>query len=247
MESELSIAAVLFDKDGTLIDFDLTWGPATYEVIKTLARGDEALARRQSEVLHFDWDVRRFRSTSPLIGGSSADYGPGWAKALGRDDVAVLKLEIDALTAAESLRALTPIGDPKGVLENLFELGLRLGVATNDSEAGARRQIHALGIQTRVEFIAGYDSGYGRKPEPGMILAFARHCGLRPHEIAMVGDTRHDLDAARAAGAVAVAVLSGPAGRADLEPFADHVLAEISELPRLFEGLNPTTRISRAG
>ena len=82
-----------------------------------------------------------------------------------------------------------------------------------------------------MEFVAGYDSGHGIKPGPGMISAFARHLDVSPGEIAMVGDTLHDLDAARAAGALAVAVLSGPADRETLAPRADHVLEDISELP----------------
>jgi phosphoglycolate phosphatase len=53
----------------------------------------------------------------------------------------------------------------------------------------------------------------------------------------MVGDTLHDLDAARAAGAIAVAVLSGPAAREALEPRADHVLDDIGGLPELMARL----------
>ena len=60
-----------------------------------------------------------------------------------------------------------------------------------------------------------------------MVLAFARYLGVEPARIAMVGDSLHDLDAARAAGAVAVAVLSGPADRAALEPSADYVVEDI--------------------
>ena len=128
---------------------------------------------------------------------------------------------------------MTPIGDPKAVLELLLSRGLRLGVGTNDSEASARRQIAALGIEGLIEFVAGYDSGHGGKPEPGMVVAFARHLGVPPHQVAMVGDTMHDLDAARAAGAVGIAVLSGPASPDEIKRHADHVIDDISHLPAL--------------
>jgi phosphoglycolate phosphatase len=233
----LNILGVLFDKDGTLVDFDETWGPTTHSVIHALAAGDPDLMRAQAEVLHFSLDARRFLPTSPLIAGSSASYGRMWGEALGRTDFAELKLEIDRLTAVESLRALTPIGAPAAALGALKAMGLRLGVATNDSEASARRQIEALGLDEAIEFIVGYDSGHGGKPEPGMVLAFARHLGADPSQIAMVGDSLHDLDAARAAGALAVAVLSGPANRDVLAPHADHVVADIEALPALFAGL----------
>jgi phosphoglycolate phosphatase len=233
----LSVLGVLFDKDGTLVDFHETWGPTTHAVIHALAGGDPELMRAQAEILHFSLDARRFLPTSPLIAGSSASYGRMWGEALGRTDFADLKREIDHLTAVESLKALTPIGAPALALGALKAMGLRLGVATNDSEASARRQVAALGLDEAIEFVAGYDSGHGGKPEPGMVLAFARHLGVAPSAIAMVGDSLHDLDAARAAGAVAVAVLSGPADRETLAPRADHVVDDIEALPALFAGL----------
>jgi phosphoglycolate phosphatase len=233
----MSISAILFDKDGTLIDFDDTWGPATYAVMRALAKGDETAMRRQAEALHFSLETRRFLLTSPLIAGSSASYGSLWGEALGRSDHDALRREIDALSAAESLKSLAPIGRPSEIFAALKARGLRLGLATNDSEASARRQVAALGLADHLDFIVGYDSGHGGKPEPGMALAFARHCGVAPAEVAMVGDTLHDLRAARAAGALAVAVLTGPAKIEDLADEADHVLDDIGGLIDLLERL----------
>jgi phosphoglycolate phosphatase len=233
----MSIAAVLFDKDGTLIDFDGTWGPAFHAVIEALAKGEEGAMRAQAEVLHYSLESKRFRPTSPIIAGSSAQYGPMWGQAIGRTDYAALRHEIDTLSAIESLKALAPIGRPLEALAALSAQGLRLGVATNDSEASARRHIEALGLLLHVEFIVGYDSGHGGKPEPGMVLAFAQYLGMEPERIAMVGDSIHDLHAARAAGALAVAVLTGPATREELVPHADHIVADIGALPAFFAGL----------
>jgi phosphoglycolate phosphatase len=232
-----AFAGVLFDKDGTLIDFHLTWGPAVYEVIRALAAGDPTLMEAQAEALHFSIEDKRFLESSPLVAGSTADYGRRWADALGRADLDVLKSEIDALSARESLKALTPIGAPATVFSALRAMGLRIGVATNDSERSARRQIEALGATAYVDFVAGYDSGHGGKPEPGMVIAFAEHLGTSPAKIVVVGDSLHDLAAARSAGATAVAVLSGPAEREALEPHADFVIAHIGDLPGLLAEL----------
>lgn len=234
---EMRLDGVLFDKDGTLISFEKTWGPATHAVIEALAGGDRAKMRAQADVLHFSLDDKTFRTTSPLIAGSSATYGSLWGEALGRSDLAVLKGEIDALTAIELLKSLTPIGEPGHTFATLQAMGLRLGLATNDLEASARRQIDALGLAQSVEFIAGYDFGHGSKPEPGMILAFARRLGVPASRVAMVGDARHDLSAAKAAGAVAIAVLSGPANCDELAPLADHVVEDIAALPDLLTQL----------
>jgi phosphoglycolate phosphatase len=115
--------------------------------------------------------------------------------------------------------------------------GLRLGVATNDSEAPARQHLANHGITDCFDFISGYDSGHGAKPGPGMCLAFARQLGLEPARVAMVGDSRHDLEAGRAAGMRTIAVLTGIARHDELEPHADVVLADIGAIPDWLSGL----------
>lgn len=230
------VKGVLFDKDGTLIDFQLTWGPAIHAVIHALAKGDADKLSAQAECLHFDVAARRFRASSPIIGGATAHYGMAWAAALGRDDFLALRAEIDELAAVACMESLTPVGDPADVMRALRRQGLKIGLATNDAEASARRHLRQLKLEAEMDFVAGYDSGHGAKPAPGMVQAFAREIGASPSEIALVGDTLHDLDCARAAGAVAVAVLSGVATREDLEPHADYVIADIGELPELIAG-----------
>jgi phosphoglycolate phosphatase len=92
--------------------------------------------------------------------------------------------------------------------------------ATGKPASGARWRCWAL--TSDIGFIAGYDSGHGPKPEPGMLLAFALHLGLHPSQIAMVGDNGHDMEMAGAAGAgAAIGVLSGTGTRQTLEALAD--------------------------
>jgi phosphoglycolate phosphatase len=69
-----AFAGILFDKDGTLIDFPLTWGPAVYAVIRALAAGDPTLIKAQAEALDFSIEDQRFLS-SPPVAGSTADSG----------------------------------------------------------------------------------------------------------------------------------------------------------------------------
>lgn len=234
----MRLEAILFDKDGTLIDFQKSWGPAAHAAMRRLARGDAAAVDRLARAMGFDRVRETFAAESPFIGGSSASYGPLWAQALSRDDLDALIVEMDAALAQEVRRTLAPIGDPVAAADALRARGLKLGIATNDAEAPAREQAGLLGLTDRLDFVAGYDSGFGGKPGPGMVLAFARAVGVAPAQIALVGDSLHDLHAARAAGAVAVAVLSGPAGRDELAPQADHVLDDISGLPALIDRLS---------
>lgn len=234
----MELAGVLFDKDGTLVDFDATWGRATHAVMQRLSGGDAAAVARLAAAMHYEVDAQRFRSTSPLIGGSPDELRNAWGTALGRLDDPSLLDDLNEAFAIETLAALTPVGDPAAVLRVLQERGLRLGLATNDAEANARQQLGRLGLDAHLDFVAGYDSGHGGKPGPGMVLAFAASLGVPPAQVALVGDTPHDMAAARAAGAVAIAVLSGPIGRAVLDPMADHVVDSIADLPALLATLD---------
>lgn len=226
-----SLKGLLFDKDGTLIDFDLTWGPATYEVMREMSAGDDVAFRLLAELNHFVVEEKRFLRTSPLVAGTSASYGHLWAQALGRENHPDLHAEMDRRLREWGLKSMSPIGEPLAVLAELVADGFRLGIATNDAEASALVQAEAMGLVPHLDFVAGYDSGHGEKPEPGMVLAFAQAIGVEPREVALIGDSTHDLHAARAAGAVAIAVLTGPAPREALEPHADHVVDSIADLP----------------
>ena len=196
--------------------------------MQVLTAGDRGTLERLMLVNQFDEDELTF------IAGSAAQWGPLWAEVLGRVGDPVLYGEIDRILTSASLSSLHAIGDLASILGRLAAAGLHLGIATNDAEASARAQAVALGIDGLFGYVAGYDSGYGSKPEPGMISAFAAHHGLQPGEVALVGDSVHDLLAARAAGAVSVAVLTGPSGavaREMVAPHADHVFASIADLP----------------
>ena len=227
------VTALLFDKDGTLVHFDQTWGPACGAAMRTLAGDDAAALARLQAVSHYLPSEGRFLHTSPLVSGSSAHYGPLWAEALGRSATPDFLSEIDELFAREGLAFLTPIGRPQATLAHLRRAGFTLGIVTNDAELSARRQAEALGILPLLAAVHGYDSGFGSKPGPGMVAAFGARFGLAPHAMAVIGDSTHDLQAARGAGARFIAVRSGPAPIDDLLAEADLVVDSIDDLPLL--------------
>lgn len=223
------IAGIVFDKDGTLFDFLATWGAWCREVLDAESRGDSGLRAQMAEALGYDPGTGRFRPDSIVIGHTSGEVAAAILPFLPGETQEGLLARLDARAAAAPQRPAAP--DLAALLAGLRARGLRLAVATNDTEAPARAHLRHAGIEGAFDFIAGYDSGHGGKPGPGQLLAFAGAFGLAPAACAMVGDSLHDLRAARAAGMVAVGVLTGFATAADLAPMADAILPSVADLP----------------
>lgn len=221
------IDGLLFDKDGTLFDFRVSWGRWAQGFLTGIAT-DKAHARRLGRAIGFDLDSGAFAPDSPVIAATAADIAAALAPELSGVSVEDLTDRIDASAGQAPMSEAVPL---RPLLSALRAAGLRLGVATNDSEVPARQHLANHGITDCFDFISGYDSGHGAKPGPGMCLAFARQLGLEPSRVVMVGDSRHDLDAGRAAGMRTIAVLTGIAKSEELAPHADVVLADIGAIP----------------
>lgn len=222
------VAGLLFDKDGTLFDFHRSWADWTAAIIVELSQAVPDRAAGLARALRFDLTGPRFLPDSPIIAGTSADIAdvivpllPGWTA--------------DGLVSFLNQRAaqvpMVPAVALRPLLGRLSAAGYRLGVATNAGASEAAAHLSAAGIDDLFEFVAGFDTGHGPKPGPGMCTAFARATGLPPGRVAMIGDSLHDLHAGRAAGMRTVGVLTGLAAAADLAPHADVILADIGALP----------------
>lgn len=222
----MTIEALLFDKDGTLFLFEATWEGWAQSVLDRLTGGDRERAREIGAAIGFDYDAGRFERDSVVIAGTPEEV----VAALGQF-FDLSPDELEAILNDEAARApQAQAVDLPAVLGDLKARGLGLGVATNDAEHPARAHLSGAGITDLFDFIAGYDSGFGGKPAPGQCLAFAKQLGVAPENIAMVGDSLHDLHAGRAAGMKTVAVLTGIAEEAELAPHCDVVLPHIGHL-----------------
>lgn len=221
------IDAVLFDKDGTLFDFRKSWGVWAANFLSHLTP-DLAEQERLGAVIGYSAKDDRFLPDSPVISATPSEIAAILAPQYAGLTADQLEIQMNLMAADAPMAPAVPL---RPLLTALRARGLRLGVATNDGEVPARAHMQSAGVSDLFDLILGSDSGFGGKPQPGMLLAFANHAQIPPARIAMVGDSRHDLYAARAAGMVAVGVLTGVADDDDLAPFADVVLPDIGALP----------------
>ena len=233
MADERRIEAVLFDKDGTLFDFQKTWGPFGVRVIEQLSAGEPKTLRALSGALGVDMVTATYQPGSPVIAGSPKDilevmlpHLPLW-----RADQLLEWLDSEARSTA--ITGMTHASDDlDALLATLSGSGYALGVATNDSRASAEANLRSAGVAERFSAVFGYDDVANPKPAPDMIHAFAEEARIEVGAIVMVGDSLHDLHAARSAGcAAAIGVLSGVATEDTLSTVADVVLPNIDALP----------------
>jgi phosphoglycolate phosphatase len=90
-----------------------------------------------------------------------------------------------------------------------------LAVLTNKPGALARRILDGLDLLPRFAAVVGGDEA-PRKPDPAGLLGILARAGASPAEAVLVGDSRHDVATARAAGVRMIAVTWGLGTRAEL-------------------------------
>ncbi|WP_210092574.1 HAD family hydrolase [Ruegeria sp. HKCCSP346] len=224
----MPIDAIIFDKDGTLFDFANTWGGFGRSMLLRLSNGDEDRATELGRVIGYDFEQGRYTEDSIVIAATVEEIAE---VLIAHVDGATLHEIIDLMNSEAASAPQVPAVPLVPFLEGLQDAGIKLGVATNDSEHPALQHLESVGIRGHFDFVAGYDSGHGFKPGPGQLLAFAAHIGVEPSRIAMVGDSLHDLQAGRAAGMTTIGVLTGLAEADALAPMADVILPDIGHIP----------------
>lgn len=228
LKSSAAVRGLCFDKDGTLFDFAATWQAWAQAFLRSAARGNKAHAAAMGAAIGFDLAAGKFARDSVVIAGTAAEVAQKLAPHLSDLSLQGILALINEEAARVPQQPAVPL---RPLLEGFRAQDIALGLATNDSEAPTLAHLAAAGVTDLFDFIAGYDSGFGGKPAPGQLVAFAQTVDLPPEQIVMVGDSTHDLFAGRAAGMRTIGVLTGAAKAEDLAPHADAVLRDIGEIP----------------
>ena len=211
-----SLALLLFDLDGTLVD----------------SAPDLAGAANDLRQVH-GLPPLPYAALRPMVGtGARGMVGVAFGVAPHEDRFADLR---DAFLAryAERLLQSTQVFDAMApVLDRLDAAGQRWGIVTNKAMRFAEPIVAGLGLAERAAVVIAGDTTPYAKPHPEPLLEAARRLGLAPAACAYVGDDERDVVAGRAAGMVTLAAAWGYLGQG--EPVAgwgaDHVLSSPTEL-----------------
>jgi phosphoglycolate phosphatase-like HAD superfamily hydrolase len=229
------IDLVVFDKDGTLIDFHAMWGGWALELGRRL---DGATRRPVAgdvfAAIGFDPVNGRARAGAPLAVATMGEIGEIVAAVIRRwcPSVAAARRAVEsAWFAPDPVATATPTTDLATLFGRLRDGDRLIAVATTDDRVPTDATLRALGIRDHVAALACGDDGVGVKPDPAMVLALCAALQVAPDRVAVVGDTPADLTMGRSAGVRRViGVLTGVGERAELEPHADAILGSVGEL-----------------
>lgn len=229
------IRLVVFDKDGTLIEFGAMWGGWIVELARRLHAEtgllvDDALFRAAG----FEAATGKIEPRGLLAIGTMQQLRVAAIAALQENGLELPDAET-ATAAAWHAPDPVALARPRADLPRLFamlrERGIAGAVATTDDRGPTLQTLHALGIASLVAAAACGDDGLPVKPAPDALLHLCRQLDVLPAQTAMIGDTVADMQMGRAAGVRAtIAVLGGVADAATIAPYADVVLPSLAAL-----------------
>jgi phosphoglycolate phosphatase len=126
------------------------------------------------------------------------------------------------------------------VLSGLRAEALRLAVCTNKAQAPTDRLLAALGLDRFFEVIVGGDAVAAKKPDAGHLRTVLERLGVAPGRAVMVGDSAHDLAAARSLGVPCILVSFGYTPIPARALGGDLVIDRFEELPSALDHLAAT-------
>ncbi|MEI6702708.1 MAG: HAD-IA family hydrolase [Deltaproteobacteria bacterium] len=196
----MTIRAVLFDLDGTLVDSleDLT------DAVNHTRETFSLLPLTCHAVRQMIGKGARNLIRQALPDSSENDVERG------------LRLFIDFNTEHISDKSRLYHGAAE-TLKYLRAIDIRLAVVSNKNERLSSLILQKLGIHHFFGIICGGDTFSEMKPSPLPLLRIIDQMGVAPHEAVMVGDSINDIEAGRQAGIVTIGCRWGFGGPDELD------------------------------
>jgi pyrophosphatase PpaX len=212
----MTLPAILFDLDGTLID--------SIELILSSARHafEEWRVRPTDE----EW-VRGIGT--PLVHQLRA-------YAANDDEVALLLERYRRYQHEHHDRLTRCYDDVPEVIASLAERGHQLAVVTSKASPIAHQSLGFVGLDRFFPVVVGYDDTPRHKPDPEPVRVALSRLGVSAEHAVFVGDSPHDILAGNAADVMTIAALWGPFERETLaEARPDHFIGCMAELPGVLD------------
>ncbi len=235
------IKGILFDKDGTLIEFHSLWISAAIWSMSELIKVNNLSQDLHEYILELIGVVDgEIISNAPLAYKTYEEISQDITDGLSKKEIYLESKNIENQIknffeqfVESSKYKYQEITDTKQLLTKLKEMNIILGVATADTKQSTIDCLEKIGVLEEFDYIGTDDGIMKPKPNSDMLLDFMKNYSLKANEIMIVGDTYNDILFAKNNGAVAVGVLSGVSKVEDFKDEADFVIGSIVDLPSL--------------
>jgi phosphoglycolate phosphatase-like HAD superfamily hydrolase len=234
--AQLQPGLIIFDKDGTLIQFEAMWGAWAMDLARKLESvTGRSMAERLYRALDFYADTGQIAPHGHLSVTPMAGLRVLTVQVL-VGDVGLSPQAAEAAVAKvwrtpDPVASAHPLADLSALFATLRARGIKIAVATSDDRAPTAATLAKLNLADFVSALACGDDGIPIKPEPEMVLTLCQALDVPPAKTVMVGDNVADMHMGRAAGAgLVIGVRSGVSSAEILAPHADVVLPSVAEL-----------------
>lgn len=233
--------AILFDKDGTLIDFKhmwLVWLEYVISQILQKCQLTNELFNVLEKAIGVDLAHKWIDPEGAMASGNLTSLREAIASCLapyGVKNIEAVNTFNEVVKASETEVDWTAITHPvPGLKETLAELkdkGIKMAVVTADTSRRAENTLASLGLTAFFDAVIGADLVKKTKPAPEMAFLACEVLNVQPREAVVVGDNVTDMCMGQEAGLVGkIGVLTGVCFKHQLEAVADVVVKSVAEI-----------------
>ncbi len=176
----LPYRAILFDLEGTLVDFQWNLKGAAAEILGLLSKhgiDPDAFGANPDYACLFNTTQKRITA---------------WPQARANELIKKLNVVYNKYDA-DALSRWQPYPDTIQVLDNLFASGCRMGLVTNCCGTAVNRVLEKFDLASYFELVISRNDIQQVKPHPEGLIAACRTLDLPPEDILFVGDSVNDI------------------------------------------------------
>ena len=237
VNNNIKVDAVIFDKDGTLLEFDKFWVKVSQKAIESVLKNLQVNEDFENAILQAIGVNDGITDINGILcKGTYLQIAEEICKILNKNgysfDLDIVEKEvISEYNKSQSIGEVVPTTPKlKELLMRLKSQNVRLAIVTTDNEYVTRKCLNKLGVDGIFDKIYTDDGKTPVKPNPYCVFDFCKAFNLEKENVLMVGDTLTDVEFAKNAGIKVVGVAKHTQNRKILQGQADIVIDDLSSI-----------------
>jgi phosphoglycolate phosphatase len=226
----MTIKAVIFDLDGTIVTFNLD-----YKALRAEVRGYLIKTGIPASVLSVNESMFDMLKKAELL-----------LKNAGKPDTLITEIRREALAMAdryesEAAGQTSLLPGSVETLKALHRIGMKIGLCTNNGEKSTNLILERFKLTQYFDATVPRDKVNHVKPDPEHCETALKALDASASEVVFVGDSPTDMQGAKELKAMAVGLPTGISSEVQLVNYgANYIITSIVDLPLLIEKINKT-------